>query len=108
MPLYDYLCRGCGERFEVCATGAPRATEVPCPSCGEARLTVLSTFAAGGAREGADRRGSRGMLPRPRPFLSQLTTRPVRPRCSHRERDSKVEIASSLRSSQMTGLVGGE
>ena len=54
MPLYEYLCRGCGERFEVLQRLGASGDAVPCPSCGEERpQRVLSTFAAGGTREGA-------------------------------------------------------
>jgi len=54
VPLYEYLCRGCGERFEVLQRLGASGDEVPCPRCGEARpQRVLSTFAAGGgARQG--------------------------------------------------------
>ena len=54
MPLYEYRCRGCGERFEVLQRLGASGDEVPCPRCGEQRpQRVLSTFAAGGAREGS-------------------------------------------------------
>ena len=54
MPLYEYLCRGCGERFEVLQRLGAAGDDVLCPRCGEARpQRVLSTFAAGGGREGA-------------------------------------------------------
>ena len=52
MPLYEYRCRGCGERFEVLQRLGASGDDVLCPRCGEARPErVLSTFAAGGARE---------------------------------------------------------
>ncbi|HET9766610.1 MAG TPA: zinc ribbon domain-containing protein [Thermoanaerobaculia bacterium] len=55
MPLYEYRCRGCGERFEVLQRLGASGDDVPCPRCGEERPErVLSTFAAGGARAGAD------------------------------------------------------
>ena len=54
MPLYEYRCRGCGERFEVLQRLGASGDDVLCPRCGEERPErVLSTFAAGGAREGA-------------------------------------------------------
>lgn len=41
MPLYDYVCRACDERFEVLAAFADPAP--PCPACAakgaERRLT---------------------------------------------------------------------
>ena len=54
MPLYEYRCRGCGERFEVLQRLGASGDDVLCPRCGEERPErVLSTFAAGGAREGS-------------------------------------------------------
>jgi putative FmdB family regulatory protein len=46
MPLYEYQCRACGERFE--ALVRPSDTEPPgCPSCKSKDLErLLSTFAA--------------------------------------------------------------
>ena len=52
MPLYEYRCRGCGERFEVLQRLGASGDDVLCPRCGEERPErLLSTFAAGGARE---------------------------------------------------------
>jgi putative FmdB family regulatory protein len=54
MPLYEYRCRGCGERFEVLQRLGASGDDVLCPRCGDERPErVLSTFAAGGARAGA-------------------------------------------------------
>jgi len=36
MPIYEYLCRDCGQEFELLVRGQ----ETPvCPSCGHTRLT---------------------------------------------------------------------
>jgi putative FmdB family regulatory protein len=52
MPLYEYRCRGCGERFEVLQRLGAGGGDVLCPRCGgEKPERVLSTFAAGGTRE---------------------------------------------------------
>jgi len=54
MPLYEYRCRGCDERFEVLQRLGAGADGLLCPRCGEHDpQRVLSTFAAGGAREGS-------------------------------------------------------
>ncbi len=54
MPLYEYRCRRCGERFEVLQRLGAKGEELPCPHCGEeGPERVLSTFAAGGTREGS-------------------------------------------------------
>ena len=49
MPIYEYRCRSCHERFEtLAALGADRAE---CPSCGAGGAErLLSTFQAGPAR----------------------------------------------------------
>ena len=53
MPLYEYRCRGCADRFEVLQRLGATGDEVLCPRCGEERPErVLSTSAAGGTREG--------------------------------------------------------
>ena len=43
MPIYEYDCKGCGERFELLV----RSDTVPaCPRCGGAELKkLLSSFA---------------------------------------------------------------
>jgi len=52
MPLYEYRCRGCSERFEVLQRLGASGDDVLCPRCGEEKPErVLSTFAAGGTRE---------------------------------------------------------
>ena len=57
MPLYEYRCRGCGERFEILQRLGEDGDKLSCPRCGEPRPErVLSTFASGGsggAREAA-------------------------------------------------------
>ena len=54
MPLYEYRCGGCSERFEVLQRLGATSDEVLCPRCGtENPARGLSTFAAGGAREGS-------------------------------------------------------
>jgi len=47
MPIYEYLCKDCGAKFEKLVQ-RPAATEgVTCPSCGQSRVSQqLSTFAA--------------------------------------------------------------
>jgi putative FmdB family regulatory protein len=54
MPLYEYRCDGCGQRFERYVRSWGES--VSCPSCsGEAVEKLLSTFAfagSGGASTG--------------------------------------------------------
>ena len=50
MPLYEYICQTCGERFEKLIRGDARAQQIVCPSCASAAITrALSTFATGGS-----------------------------------------------------------
>jgi len=42
MPLYEFRCRGCGERFEAMV---PHAERPPCPACGAESERMLSVFA---------------------------------------------------------------
>ena len=47
MPIYEFECEGCGERFEELV--AAGAESVPCPACASARTRrLLSGFAPPG------------------------------------------------------------
>ena len=47
MPIFEYACRGCGEKFEVLVRGQEHPH---CPACESADLDkALSTFAVGAA-----------------------------------------------------------
>jgi putative FmdB family regulatory protein len=49
MPIYEYRCESCGDRFEKLVRRASDAMEAGCPSCGEKHLEQqYSTFAARG------------------------------------------------------------
>ena len=57
MPIYEYLCAGCGHEFEVLVRGSERPR---CPECESAELEKrLSVFSAHG--------GTRSDLPAPGP-----------------------------------------
>jgi len=54
MPLYEYRCPACHERFEVLQRVGDGAESVRCPECGARDVArQLSTFAAGHAGGGA-------------------------------------------------------
>ena len=54
MPIYEYRCESCGDKFEKLVRRATDVMEAGCPSCGEKHLEQqYSTFAA---RGGAVRR----------------------------------------------------
>ena len=47
MPIYEYRCGACAERFETLVTSVERDTR-RCPRCGAAQVQrLLSTFAVG-------------------------------------------------------------
>ncbi len=57
MPIFEYLCKGCGKQFEVLVRGAEKPH---CPKCNSTRLEQqLSAFAVaaghsnGGSTESA-------------------------------------------------------
>ncbi len=61
MPLYEYVCRSCAERFERMRKMEERLSAPECPACG-ARETVLSMSAPAHVGVGAGHASS-GPLP---------------------------------------------
>ncbi|MFW6331526.1 MAG: FmdB family zinc ribbon protein [Gemmatimonadota bacterium] len=56
MPLYEYVCRECGNRYEAMRRMSQRAEAPPCKECGsEETALALSTsaFVGGGGSGGA-------------------------------------------------------
>jgi putative FmdB family regulatory protein len=46
MPIYEYKCQGCGNKFEKLVRRADEAGDLACPSCGGGQLNQeFSTFA---------------------------------------------------------------
>ena len=65
MPMYEFRCRDCGERFEELRSLSDPNEGIECPSCSGGRVEKLfSTFAAatggGGTSSGASGSGSCG------------------------------------------------
>lgn len=62
MPLYEYRCRECGNRFEVLQRLGQGAEGLTCPKCGAQQLEKqYSTFAsAGGTAQGGSAAGGCG------------------------------------------------
>ena len=59
MPLFEYTCRDCGERFEELRSARDEVPGPACPACGSAKVaSLLSAFATGGA--GTSREGGGG------------------------------------------------
>ena len=49
MPIYEYRCESCGDKFEKLVRRSTDVPEAGCPSCGEKHLEQqYSTFAARG------------------------------------------------------------
>ena len=47
MPIYEYQCQDCGNRFEKLVRRSADADALECPSCGQKHLKQeLSVFAA--------------------------------------------------------------
>jgi putative FmdB family regulatory protein len=64
MPLYEYRCRGCGERFEVLQRLGQDGESLSCPRCAEPRPErQLSTFAAATSRTAEAAGGCADMSP---------------------------------------------
>jgi putative FmdB family regulatory protein len=55
MPIFEYLCDDCGNKFEKLVRRAAEASRAECPSCGRDHVTTqVSSFAArtnGGAKD---------------------------------------------------------
>ncbi|HXF41566.1 MAG TPA: zinc ribbon domain-containing protein [Blastocatellia bacterium] len=48
MPIFEYICKGCDQRFEKLVQGS--STPIECPACSSTRLDKqLSVFAPGKA-----------------------------------------------------------
>lgn len=50
MPIYDYVCQDCGEKFEKLTLIGKRDSNVVCPVCGgaNAERSAVSLFAVSG------------------------------------------------------------
>ncbi|HBC45998.1 MAG TPA: hypothetical protein DCZ43_03025 [candidate division Zixibacteria bacterium] len=52
MPIYEYKCHKCGEKFEI-FTLSQSDTSVICPKCGSENIErVMSSFASTGTNSG--------------------------------------------------------
>ena len=50
MPIYEYRCKACGERFEAIRPVGDTGRSLSCPECGKPRPEKLpSVFAATGS-----------------------------------------------------------
>ncbi|MHB8077951.1 MAG: FmdB family zinc ribbon protein [Candidatus Krumholzibacteriia bacterium] len=60
MPIFEFVCGKCGERFEELVAAA--AAKVPCPACGSRRVrkTVSAFAVTGEARQAGGHAGCSG------------------------------------------------
>jgi putative FmdB family regulatory protein len=60
MPIYEYICDSCNERFEKIVIN--KQQEISCPNCSSKKASIqLSVFAtAGGSPPGGSASGSGG------------------------------------------------
>jgi putative FmdB family regulatory protein len=59
MPIYEYICSKCEQKFELLKAMSQAGESVPCPSCGGKAERVLSRFCSH-ADESLDFPGSGG------------------------------------------------
>jgi len=57
MPIFEYECEDCGERFEALVRMSTRAEEVECPGCGahhaRKQVSLMAAVGRGGHASGA-------------------------------------------------------
>jgi len=47
MPIYEYRCKKCGEKFEKLVRFSTSTSEIECPKCGSQRVEkLISAFSA--------------------------------------------------------------
>jgi putative FmdB family regulatory protein len=65
MPIYEYLCDDCGNKFEKLVRSSQAASmSIECPSCGETHVTEqLSRFAAHGSSHGSPHGSPQDAMP---------------------------------------------
>lgn len=54
MPLYEYLCSDCQERFSLLQKMGTNETETRCPKCGGSQVTRQISGCAIGGSSGGD------------------------------------------------------
>lgn len=69
MPMYEFLCRECGKRFEELRPPRLETPGVTCPACSSKKVEkLLSSFAAGTGASGKNEGGGSSCRPSPRGF----------------------------------------
>jgi len=61
MPIFEYVCGECGEKFEKLVRSASAPCEVVCPKCGAKKVEkAFSLFGVSGGRSGTASVGGGG------------------------------------------------
>jgi putative FmdB family regulatory protein len=64
MPVYEYCCDECGEKFELFVRSIAKQTASSCPKCGSQRVRKdISLFGVGGVSGGKTSAASCGPGP---------------------------------------------
>ncbi len=57
MPIYEYVCQDCGEKYEKLVRSSTAKVELVCPKCSSPRgikaLSLFGSFGGGSSSEGA-------------------------------------------------------
>jgi putative FmdB family regulatory protein len=54
MPIYEYQCEECHERFELLVRSSAQQATPTCPKCGSGKVKrAMSLFGVGGTRSSA-------------------------------------------------------
>jgi putative FmdB family regulatory protein len=62
MPIYEYRCQGCEEKFELLIRSSSDEKNQACPKCSGTSINrMLSTFAVGAAAPSSNGGGGGGM-----------------------------------------------
>lgn len=49
MPIFEYVCTNCGERFEKLILSSKRERQLTCPACGDSQVKkAISMFGVSG------------------------------------------------------------
>jgi putative FmdB family regulatory protein len=57
MPIYEYRCKACGERFEALRQVGDRGKSLSCPECGKKGAEKLPSVFAASTTCGSGSRG---------------------------------------------------
>jgi len=58
MPIYTYICKDCGEKFDLLIGITSEETELKCKKCGGKNIEkILSSFSVGASGRGSDYSG---------------------------------------------------